>query len=299
MIIRSFFFTLVLLSAYAIFLSQMENVKHIGQHQWQDNIIKAQDYIYAENQNKLNIIIGSSLSSRIVMDSLPNNFYNLSFGGQSLFDGLNIIMNAHKKPNAVFIETNFIEKAADVKFGEGLFMPVVSILKGKINFLQEKNQPLSFVGNFISPIVGRNVLDPFAGKYFNRLINIVKPKKVNQEDSLKNFYQILVNKQVDNFSTTLDEKEMLKKILFLKKSILALEKDSVKIIFFEMPMHPALENTSHLKMERKLLQQYFPVSEYRYLPKPNYSNYETTDALHLGSKEALKFTSFFKLNINN
>ncbi|HLZ16795.1 MAG TPA: hypothetical protein VKQ08_07135 [Cyclobacteriaceae bacterium] len=45
---------------------------HSSQHQWQDNLIKAQEYIYGERDTTGDIIVGSSLSCRLAMDSLPS-----------------------------------------------------------------------------------------------------------------------------------------------------------------------------------------------------------------------------------
>ena len=77
-----------------------------SQHQWQENIVKAQQFSY-NKETFQNIIVGSSLSSRLIMDSIPET-YNLSFAGQSIFDGLNIVCNSNKSIKNVFIEINLL-----------------------------------------------------------------------------------------------------------------------------------------------------------------------------------------------
>ena len=54
------------------------------QHQWQDNVVRAEKYIYDESDTINNLIVGSSLSLLIRNDSL-RHFYNLAFAAQSFY----------------------------------------------------------------------------------------------------------------------------------------------------------------------------------------------------------------------
>ena len=59
-------------------------------HQWQDNVLKAQQFLYAEKADT--VMVGTSLSARIIRDSIPF-VKSVSFGGCSVEDGLKIIIS--------------------------------------------------------------------------------------------------------------------------------------------------------------------------------------------------------------
>jgi hypothetical protein len=294
MVLKSLLCTCLLLGCFAFWLSVKSSTNQAGQNQWQDNVIKAQNYIYAENQNNLKVIVGSSLSSRLVMDSLPGNYCNLAFGGQSLFDGLRIIEKVDSKPLVVYIETNFLANESDDKFIEALFVPVVSSIKKKINFLQEKNQPITFVGNNFSSTFGTRVLDPFAGRLFNPIVNKFRFDKKKEVENKGYLYSSLVKRHLNDFSSSFPESELRSKLANLKGVVSKLLINGTDVVFFEMPMDKVLENTNRLIIFRKLLKEYFPENTFAYIPKPVYADYETTDGLHLSYQEALKFTNYFK-----
>jgi hypothetical protein len=294
MVLKSFLFTGLLLVCFSFWLSFNSSTKRVGQNQWQDNVIKAQNYIYAKSQNNLKVVVGSSLSSRLVMDSLPANYCNLAFGGQSLFDGLKIIEKVNSKPLAVYIETNFLANESDDKFIEALFVPVVSSIKKEINFLHERNQPVTFFGNSFSSKFGTRVLDPFAGQFFNPIVNKFKFGKKKKVESKENFYNSLVKQHLKDFSLSFPETGLRSKLATLKALVSKLLIDGTDVVFFEMPMDKSLENTNRLITFRKLLKEYFPEDSFAYIPKPVYADYETTDGLHLSYQEALKFTNYFK-----
>jgi len=111
------------------------------QHQWQNNIITAQEYIYNHNEIKY-AIVGTSLSDRLDDKLLPKNCFNLAFGGQGAIDGLEIIKRSNARPEAVFIESNAIFKKPRKSFLDNLFMPVMYSLRNYLPALMEKNQPV-------------------------------------------------------------------------------------------------------------------------------------------------------------
>ena len=70
-------------------------------HQWQDNVNKAQQYVYEKSRDT--VMVGTSLSSRIIADSIPM-VTSLSFGGCSVEDGLMIILYKGYTPKFILIE---------------------------------------------------------------------------------------------------------------------------------------------------------------------------------------------------
>ena len=103
MIKKSIFVALLLFALWTAFLMLKPNAS-VSQHVWQENIITTEEYLY-DVDFVPNVILGSSLSERIIIDSL-SDFFSLAFGGQSIYDGLEILTQKDKLPKRVFIEIN-------------------------------------------------------------------------------------------------------------------------------------------------------------------------------------------------
>ena len=120
----------------------------LAQSQNQENIIKSENYIFNLNTDS-NLIIGTSLSSRIVFKYL-NNTSDLTLSGLSIYDGINILFRTNKKPKKIFIESNFIFKNMDDNFSNDLFSNPNFYLKKSFSFLRENNKPILKIGSFLS-----------------------------------------------------------------------------------------------------------------------------------------------------
>ncbi|UEG49466.1 hypothetical protein LK994_12565 [Ferruginibacter lapsinanis] len=296
MILKSIGTTFLLLAAYSLYLHNSVADKKIeGQHQWQDNTIKAQDYLYA-NEVPDNIIIGSSLSCRIESELLPENFYNLSLGGQSVFDGLEILTHQQIFPKRVFVEMNMVKRAGDPSFGKSLFNPILFFLRKEVVPMREKDQPAVYALHSSITFLGEKIYDPFTRRLVNPMLNKLnfsKKEDNNASVATDNFYDDLIKKQKTEFDMPFNEVAINDRFKELKAKIALLKKQGTEIVFFEMPLHPELENTIQMKEIRKLFLQNFPADSFVYLDKPVYADYTTTDGLHLGGDNAKKFTHFF------
>ena len=147
MINRSLLVGIVLFTIYSLVINLKPKLSST-QHQWQDNIAKAQNYVFNESDTLNNIIIGSSLSCRILTDSLPS-FYNLSFNGQGIFDGLKIIKNKHNLPKNIFIETNVILRKENSDFTSSLLFPISFYLRKHLLSLRADKQPISILLRYL------------------------------------------------------------------------------------------------------------------------------------------------------
>ena len=135
---------MILLLLHALFVY----VKPISstQYAWQGNTIKAQQFIYGEPGK--NIIVGSSLSNRLVMDSLQG-MINLSFSGQGIFDGLSVLNNNNAMPGTVYIETNIMSTKENENFTSYINSPILNPLKRAIPSLRDEYQPVGILGEII------------------------------------------------------------------------------------------------------------------------------------------------------
>jgi hypothetical protein len=250
------------------------------QHQWQENVVRAEKYIYDESDTITNLIVGSSLAQRIKIDSLPQ-FYNLAFAGQSLFDGLEIVRHKKKLPKNIFIEINLIFKEQNKEFSAGFFQPLTyNIKKYCISFRSDK-QPLFFIYPAIQKTISKG--------------NEKKKVKSLEADIKENeIFNSMMKLQISNYSKIPDSNFVSGQFLLLADLVKDLKNKGVNIIFFEMPLNPNLVELPLAKFIRNKTYDFFPQNINNYIKIPNCSNYITGDGLHLKYQEALIYTSYFK-----
>lgn len=275
MIKKSLITALVLLGLHALFV----HITHIGnsQHIWQDNINKAQRFIY-NTDTSLSVIVGSSLSNRLIMDSLQG-FYNLSLQGQNIYDGLAIILKKHQVPKKIYLEMNIILGVENRNFTGSLFSPIQYNIRKIFPSLRDEYQP---VGQF-SKIVMNSIDKIHPGS------KLLKSPPVSE-----NVFKQLMELKIREYSQIPDDATIQERKAILKKYVQSLENEGAKVVFFEMPVNEELVNLPRACIVRKIFFETFPEEKYRYIPVPDCKNYKTRDGEHLGPEEALVYTCYFK-----
>ena len=272
MIKKSLLFLVVLLLIYSVYIAQKPINYGVSQHQWQDNVIKAQNLIFSKDTVS-SIIVGSSLSTRLSSDSITYT-YNLSFGGLSLFDGLSLIKHHHIKPKYIFIETNLLMRKADQTFLKGLNNQFLYYLRKENISLRENKQPLAILSSHISIILG-NILPQ-------------KNTTIKAEDK-----KVALNKLLEihkkNYAIAVEDQAINNQIAELKKIITELEKNDIQFIFFEMPTHKIIESSYLAKKVRINILNAF--SNYPFIPILPNLKLRTTDGLHLRPDDARLYSS--------
>lgn len=258
-----------------------------SQHQWQDNTIGAQEFIYDKDHVYSNVIVGSSLSTRLVKDSLKDT-YVLAFAGLSAFDGLKILIKEAQLPKTIFIEMNFILRPENEDFINSLFSPVMFYPRSFILALREKKQPVAVVGR-----VGPELVKDMVIK--NLKLQSSTDKKANTSETQKPHldFSILLKLQMDDYAKTPEQEIVDKSFTQLKEYVEILKKRGVYIVFFEMPVNSKLENLPKAAVIRNTFYKYFSPNEYQYTNIPKELDFKTTDGIHLGGAEALKYTRYF------
>jgi hypothetical protein len=293
MIFKSLFVTFLLVLCYSFCLNINPVQIRRGQHQWQDNCIKVQEYLLHANQYK-SVIVGSSLASRLHGNNIPDGYYNLSFGGLSVYDGFQILKaDLHNIPDTLFIEMNILHRKPDVSFTAAQTFPVSVLLRKHLFIMQDKSQPAVITGNSMMECVGSKIIDPFTGRYFNpvmrrfsSLISFEPYQNIDLEQSLGNN----IIKEF-NSDETLKQTKILVPLLYQNVEYFLRQK--AKVVFFEMPMLKDIENSRQMQLVRKsILYRYQKMPGVTILPKPAYAHYATTDGLHLDSKNAEVYTKW-------
>jgi hypothetical protein len=255
-----------------------KNPFSLSLHQWQDNIINAEKFIF-DIDSIDNLIIGSSLAARLQMDSLPN-FHNLSLGGQSIFDGLNILKNRNRLPKNVFIETNVILRGENANFKKIVSSPILNLLKANSPIFRSDKQPLVL----------------FKKKVIYKLKGVLEFQENDRTLVTKTDNPIfgeMLALQIEDYSKKIDTIVMNEQFENLKNHVEFLEAKGINVFFFEMPVNHQLVELTKAKYLRYRVNNEFSNNDFITLPK-NIKKYKTRDGLHLTSEESKTYTDYFK-----
>jgi hypothetical protein len=292
MIKRILIVTVILFILYSAFVGFVAPTWWTAsQHQWQDNVIKAEKFIY-DTDSAENVIIGSSLSCRLAADSLPG-VYNLSFAGQSIYDGLSILSHKKQVPKNIFIEMNVVLRKENEDFTSVLNSPVLYYPKKIIPSLRNDKQPLGVLGLQLNNRIVRKTIIKL--KSFIPGSQNERDTKLEQQKML----QKLLDLKLQSYSKAPDPVLLAECFNRLKKDVTALEARGAHVVFFEMPVNYQLNSLEMATVIRETFYEKFPAPAYEYIAFPDSVSYETTDGMHLNKQEALSYTGYLRSRMKN
>ena len=238
-------------------------------HQWQDNVIKAQQFMYAENSDT--VMVGTSLSGRIIRDSIPF-VKSVSFGGCAVEDGLKIILSKGEVPKYVLVETNLLLREGNAELVSNITEGLIPKIRRWIPSLREQYEPICL---FASLMMNSTGINPQAGM-----------STVNK-DLLKE----RINRQLEE-DELIPDKKVESRLYDIKKLISKLEGKGTQFVFFEMPVNEELLHLKRYEQIREIMQREFPANKYVYLPSDT-TKYLTTDGEHLDFDGQQRFSHYF------
>jgi len=271
MIKKSILTAILIFIVYSIFIVvNKRNLSH-AQYNYQENIIKADLYLYDKNVPNV-AIIGSSLASRINADSLPG-YYNLSLYGMGVFDGAGILLKRDKLPPLILIEINYFYKPENQNFKNSFDNKPMGFLKQKLPAMRDENQPLGLSYGAIRDFLNlksakQNTDSHLDKKVFDTLLAGIRGMYLHPDTMLIN-------------------KGMFK----LKKYVQTMNKMGSKVYFFEMPINSDVEMFPLSVLVRNAILKNFPQNSF--IPAPK-QKFVTMDGVHLGYSEAQAYTTYFK-----
>ncbi|WP_221392576.1 hypothetical protein [Dyadobacter sp. NIV53] len=290
MIKRTLITALLILSTYLIAVPLFLPTVQVEQHQLQENKIKAQNFIYNESDTIENVIVGSSLASRILTDSL-DHFYNLSFSGLSTFEGLRILLKKEHLPKNIYIETNMILRGEDLEFTSSLFSPYTYYSQAYLPALRTGKEPLALVVETAQEII----------KGGSDKKSITEKKTIRDSSQIvlagNPLFKKVLAGHISNYSNKPDSIRLHKSMEKLKQLVESLKARNVNVVFFEMPVDSSLCGLPLFKVLRETVHQTFPKSKYPYIDQPACGEYITTDGLHLPRLDAIRYTNYFRNKI--
>jgi hypothetical protein len=205
---------------------------------------------------------------------LSRETFNLSFPGLSPFDGVNIVLAAHTHPRAVFIESNTLIGNSDPDFDNGMRSPWLLALRRRMMSLRDFARPVTLVKTYLRDRTWAFLVGD-------------SPTDVQSATSKANanviFDRLLAN-QKRNYAAPLSKDAQAKLITELGVNIATLEQRGIRVVFFEMPMNPALCETSLQAAIRNLVRTRFTAEPYFRIGDCNVIT--TEDDVHLSYPEA-------------
>lgn len=252
---------------YAALIAFMPNCG-AGTHQWQENQIRAQRFLYEETSDT--VIVGTSLSARILPDSVPTVSF-CAFSACVVEDGLRLILSKKETPRYVLIETNYLLRPSNGEIVRVNTQGPLPWLRRFIPLLREQNTPVSLVGRYCM----QGALDPA------EIINMERLEKSIESRLLEDNTHYLTTGQV---------KERIQVLLPL---VYELEKRGTEIILFEMPMNERLMHIASNNQTREAVYRMFPKDRYIYLPNDT-TMYLTNDGEHLDANGQRRYSHFLK-----
>ena len=272
MIKKSFICCIVLFIIHTVIVVYEPSIG-MATNQWQDNAIKAQQFMYAPNADT--VMVGSSLSARIIRDSIPF-VKSISFGGCAVEDGLKIILSKNYTPKYVLVETNVVFKGGNQKLISETTEGIIPKLRSFIPSLREQYEPICI---FISLMKRSINLTPQGAMVNINLLN----KSINRM------------KEGDE---PLQQEKIQERLHEIKRLINAIESGGTQFIFFEMPVNEQLLHLKSYDQTRTVLQKEFPKDKYCYLPSDT-AKYLTTDGIHLDFDGAQRYSHYFREKLLN
>ncbi|MBQ6062161.1 MAG: hypothetical protein IJK87_00850 [Prevotella sp.] len=269
MIKKSLLSFLVLFAIHAAVI-RVSPTLGMATNQWQDNMVKAQQFLYAEDADTA--MVGTSLSARILPDSIPS-VRSVAFGGCAVEDGLRLILSKPKAPHCVLIETNLFFRNGNDELVEKMTRGAMPQIKRWIPSLRECNEPICLLSGLMIKTAGINAQAAAMSVDTEQLKVSIKRHIVDDK--------------------ALSETELTQRMETIKSLIMQLEQKGTKPIFFEMPVNQEIYHLKELEQTRQAVRMAFPNTHYTYLPNDT-TTYLTTDGLHLDYEGQLRYSSFFR-----
>lgn len=276
LILKSFLICLLFFSFYQLFITHFKADKKNQSYQswWQENLVKAQQFVYQERTDSI-LLVGSSMSANLDLSQGKPYIYNLSFIGGSSLTGLAILKQSKKKPKLILIEMNWIDRAIDGSMVDQLFSPTFGFVKKNLSVLQEINQPVNVIGFslqnafHIDKINTELHLD--SATFLKTLKNNVKSDDRVDSVSLSNFLN-----QTKAFTSYFKSK-------------------GINVLYLMIPANPEIEGSRKYKIIRDFLQK----QEEGIIPSPHFKQLKTTDGYHFDKPSAAIYSNYLKKYLAN
>jgi hypothetical protein len=248
---------LLLHAAFAVFGPKPREPRFQDQEQQNRYIIER--YL-ADAASTRVVYVGSSMAARLSARGGPSCAFNLSLHGESSLTGLSVATLAASRPKRVFVEINVPERKPNVK----LIDKGNSALARHLRLFAVENMPVNLVFSYVYQLKG-NTTPAFDATLLANGLAV----------------------QQDVYAHEIEPDLLAANMQILRDQVSALEASGTQVIFFELPIHPALEQTPRARQIRTAFIAVFPTE--RLITSVELSRgikVRTIDGVHLSLEEA-------------
>jgi hypothetical protein len=285
MVKKTILYTLGFLVVYELLIRQAGGWWSTGQNGIQHSIIAASDFLYTTKRYQT-VMIGSSmsevLSTKASADSLLPGFYNLSFAGKSVYDGLRLLKESRQVPKMLLIESNLFFLHEDESFPDLIYNGLGHQIRRRLYCFRERFQP-----------VGMAVRLPLVFK--KKVIEAPKPDHAVVDSAV---YLKLVEKAVETRARIVDESTLEARLQAMTDYVSYFQKQGTQVVFFEMPNACAVFNLPQVVQQRKKFRAHFEQRGNCYfVTTPPCQRYFCYDGIHLYQPDAETYLTTLKADL--
>lgn len=292
-ILRPVLIFLFLMSFYQVLVSGGVVAAGEGVTQRQNNIVRAQRYIYQDDSDVKMVIVGSSLATNLNEKHIGESVKSIAFGAGTSKTGLEIIKRSKTKPQIVLVEINDnnLLRQLDSELIDSLYHPIFYWMRQYLPMLREEYRPISV----------------FINSFRSRLYQNLEGMSREQLDSLESrnitpeLSQKAIQAAVNRISKPFSEKEaetMKQAADLMRNQIAEIKKNTgAKVVLFDIPRESRVDAGLRIKEVREVwAKKQFPPDRFEWLPPPKKREWRTNDGTHLIRSDARDFAEFLRDN---
>jgi hypothetical protein len=257
----------------------------------QNNIVKAQRYVYHDDSDLKMVIVGSSLAANLNVKDIGESVKSIALGGGASQTGLEIVKRSKSKPRIVLVEINdTIIRKIDSELLDSLYHPIFYWLRQYLPMMREEYRPISV---FLESLKSRS-------KQNLELMTREALDSLESRNLTPELSQKAIQTTVDIQSKPLSEKDaknMKQEADLMKTQIAEVKKNTgAKVVLFDIPLESRVNATLRMKQVRELAKKLFPPDRFEWLPPLKEREWRTNDAIHLIRSDARDFAEFVRDN---
>jgi hypothetical protein len=287
-ILRPVLIFLFVMSFYQVLVSGGVLPASDGVSLIQNNIVKAQRYIYQDNSDLKMVVVGSSLTANLNVKDIGEKVKSIALGGGASQTGLEIVKRNRNKPPIVLVEINdTIARKVDLDLVNSLYNPVFYWVRLYLPMMREEYRPVSV---FVDALKSRSKSDR---KLSRSELDSLEARNLTPELSKKGI-QMAVDVESQPLSAK-DAESITKEAEFIKNQIAEIQKNSgTKVVLFDIPQESVVDAQIRKKQVRELVKQLFDSESFEWLPPPPPREWRTNDGIHLIRSDARDFAEFLR-----
>ncbi|MDB9519609.1 hypothetical protein PN466_21940 [Roseofilum reptotaenium CS-1145] len=248
-----------------------------GIHQAQANMINAEKYVYKQSVNTQMVMVGSSLTATLKEELMGSNVLNLAMRGGCTQTGLEIVNKKSSPPKILLVEMNeTIQREMDRELIDSLYNPFLYFLRMNFPMFRQEYRPVSA---FVYALKQWSQGNRQSGQSTDSPLREAQIQRVKAQWAMP---------------LSDETKELIvEQAKVIQHQLSDVSSNGSRIILFNMPGEPGLDNTVQKQQVRELMKELFPSERFEWLSNPQRS-WKTSDGVHLTTDDAQEYALFLK-----